>query len=52
VALQKVSPSGTDVLDEHVVATIRVDDPRYDERFLAAMATARERQALFEAEDG
>ena len=52
VALQKVSPSGTDVLDEHVVATIGVDDPRYDERFLAAMATARERQALFEAEDG
>ena len=52
VALQKVSPSGTDVLDEHVVATVAVDDPRYDEKFLAAMATARERRALFEAEEG
>lgn len=52
VALQKVSLGGADVLDEHVVATVGVDDPRYDEKFLAAMATARERQALFEAEDG
>lgn len=52
VALQKVSPDGSDVLDEHVVATVNVDDPRYDEKFLAAMATARERLALFEAEEG
>ena len=48
VVLQKVS--GASVLDEHVVATIRIDDPGYDATFLAAMATARERRALFETE--
>jgi hypothetical protein len=51
VVLQKISPSGTNVLDEHIIATIRVDDPEYDDKFLSAMSTARQRQALFEAEE-
>jgi hypothetical protein len=51
VVLQKVSPSGNNVLDEHLIATVRVDDPEYDEKFLTAMSTARERRALFEAEE-
>ena len=50
--VQKTSPTGVNVLDEHSVATIRIDDPEYDAKFLAAMATARERRALFESEDG
>jgi len=50
VVLQKVS-AGANVLDEHVVATIPVDDPDYDARFLTAMNTARERRALFETEE-
>jgi hypothetical protein len=51
VVLQKVSPSGVDVLDEHVIATIPVGDPEYDAKFLTAMNTARERRALFEIEE-
>jgi hypothetical protein len=51
VVLQKTSPSGFNVVDEHVIATLRVDDPEYDAKFLTAMSTARERRALFEAED-
>jgi hypothetical protein len=51
VVLQKVSEGGL-VLDEHVVASLRADDPEYDHKFLAAMSAARERQALFEAEEG
>ena len=51
VVLQKFSPGGITVLSEHVVATIPVDDPAYDEKFLAAMNTARERRALFESEE-
>jgi hypothetical protein len=51
VLLQKVSPGGISVLTEHVVATIPVDDPAYDEKFLTAMTTARERRALFESEE-
>jgi hypothetical protein len=51
VVVRRVSPSGVTVLDEHVVATIAVDDPEYDAKFLAAMTTARERRALFEAEE-
>ena len=51
VVVQKVSENGEKVLDEHTVATVRVEDPEYDAKFLAAMATARERRALFEAED-
>jgi hypothetical protein len=34
------------VLDAQVVATIRVDDPEYDAKFLAAMSTARERRLV------
>jgi hypothetical protein len=51
VVLQKVSASGANVLDEHVVATIPVDDPEYEARFLAAMSAARERRALFDTEE-
>ena len=51
VVLQKTSPSGTNLLDEHVVATIRLDDPDYDSLFMQAMATARERRAMFETEE-
>jgi len=51
VVLRKVSSSGAGVLDEHLVATVHVDDPEYDAKFLTAMAAARERQALFEAEE-
>src|SRR5689334_13927021 len=51
VVVQKVSPGGTNLLNEHVVATISADDPDYDAKFLAATATARERRAMFEAED-
>jgi hypothetical protein len=46
-----VSASGTKVIDEHIVGTIRVDDPAYDEKFLGAMTAARQRQALFESEE-
>ena len=51
VVLQKVSETGAQVLDEHVVAVIDVDDPAYDAKFLAAMSAARERRALFELEE-
>jgi len=51
VVLQKVSDSGAEVLDEHVVATLPCDDAEYDDKFLAAMSIARQRQALFEAEE-
>ena len=50
VVLQKTRQGAASVLNEHVVATIPVGDPAYDEKFLAAMSTARERRALFEAE--
>ena len=52
VVLQKVREGDTRVLDEHVITTIRSDDPEYDDKFLAAMDAARQRQALFEAENG
>ena len=52
VVLHRISESGCKVLDEHLVATFRSDDPEYDDKFLAAMNTARQRQALFESEDG
>jgi hypothetical protein len=51
VVLQKMSPSGANLLNEHVVETIRLDDPDYDAKFMTAMAAARERRALFESED-
>ena len=52
VVVRKVSPNGTNVLDEHEVAEIPTEAPDYDTRFMTAMATARERVALFEAEQG
>ena len=52
VVLQKVREGDTRVIDEHVITSIRADDPEYDAKFLAAMDAARQRQALFEAEDG
>jgi hypothetical protein len=51
VALKKVSTGGAMVLDEHVVARIPIGDSEYDAKFMAAMAAARERRALFEAEE-
>jgi hypothetical protein len=51
VVVQKISATGVNKLDEHVVAELRRDDPDYDERFLEAMNTARQRQSLFEAEE-
>lgn len=51
VVLQKVAVGGAGVVDEHVIAMIRTDDPRYDEKFLTAMEAARQRRALFEAEE-
>jgi hypothetical protein len=52
VVLQKISGDGKQVLDEHTVATIPSEDPSYEDKFLAAMLAARQRQALFESEDG
>lgn len=52
IVLQKISESGAQVLDEHVIATLRSDDPEYDDKFLVAMNTARMRQAVFESEEG
>ena len=52
VVLQKVRDGDSRVLDEHVITSVRSDDPEYDDKFLAAMNAARQRQALFEAEDG
>jgi hypothetical protein len=51
VVVQKVAPDGVRLIEEHLVDTIGADDPAYEDRFLTAMATARQRQALFEAED-
>ena len=52
VVLQKVRDGDTRVLDEHVIATVRVDDPDYDAKFLAAMSAARERRAELDEEAG
>ena len=51
VVVQKVSPTGVNLLDEHVVAELHRDDGDFDARFLEAMSTARQRQALFQAEE-
>lgn len=51
VVVQKVSTTGVNLLDEHVVAELERDDPDYDTRFLEAMHTARQRQSVFEAEE-
>ena len=51
VVVQKITPAGTHVLDEHLIATIPVGKPDYDELFMTAMATARQRMAVFESEE-
>ena len=51
VVVHKVTLGGAQVLDEHVIAEIAVSDPDYDELFMTAMATARQRQAIFESEE-
>jgi hypothetical protein len=51
VVVQKVSATGVNLLDEHVVAELHRDDPDFDGRFLEAMSTARQRQSVFEAEE-
>jgi hypothetical protein len=51
VVLQKMSTGGANLLNEHVVATIPLDDPDYDTKFMTAMANARERRAMFESEE-
>ena len=51
VVLQKISTSGANVVDEHIIATVATDDPDYDAKFLTAMSIARERRALFEVEE-
>ena len=51
VVLQKVREGDTRVLDEHLITSVRSDDPEYDDKFLAAMNAARQRRALFETED-
>jgi hypothetical protein len=51
VLVHKVSSGGGQVLDEHVIAEIAADDPAYDEIFMTAMATARQRKAIFETEE-
>ena len=51
IVVQKVSATGVNLLDEHVVAELHRDEPDYDTRFLEAMNTARQRQSVFEAEE-
>ena len=51
VVVHKVGPGGARVLDEHVIAEIPVNDPEFDELFMTAMATARQRKAVFETEE-
>ena len=51
VVLRKIAPNGWHVVDEHIIATIAVEDPEYDAKFLAAMSDARARRALFESEE-
>jgi len=51
IVVQKVSATGVNLLDEHVVAELHRDEPDYDARFLEAMSTARQRQSVFEAEE-
>jgi hypothetical protein len=51
VVLRKVLADGASVVDEHVIASVPVDDPDYDSRFLEAMARARARLSLFESEE-
>lgn len=51
VVVQKVSATGVNLLDEHVVAELHRDDPDYDTKFMEAMNAARQRQSVFQAEE-
>lgn len=51
VVLQKYDDHRDKVLGQHFVGAIPLDDPDYDARFLAVMDSARQRRALFEAEE-
>jgi hypothetical protein len=49
VVVRRRLPDGRTV-DEHVIAVIEDQDEEYEVRFLAAMAQARARAALFQSE--
>lgn len=51
VVLQKHDDQRGKVLGQHLVGRIPLDDPDYEARFLAVMDSARQRRALFEAEE-
>ena len=51
VVLQKHDDRRDKVLGEHLVGTIPLADPDYEARFLEVMDSARQRRALFEAEE-
>lgn len=51
VVLQKHDDQRDKILGQHLVGTIPLDDPDYEAKFLAVMASARQRRALFEAEE-
>jgi hypothetical protein len=51
VVLQKYNKEGDKVLGQHIIGAIPLDDPDYEERFLSVMDSARQRRALFEAEE-
>ena len=51
VVVRRRTSGGHTILDEHAIATIAVDDAEYDQKFMEAMASARQRRAMFEAED-
>ncbi|WP_107775082.1 hypothetical protein [Nocardioides sediminis] len=51
VVLQRHDARRDRVLGEHVVGAVPLDDPDYEDRFMALMDAARARRALFEAEE-
>jgi hypothetical protein len=51
IVVRKVVPGTGMVLDEHLIDSIRDDDPDWDARFLDAMARARARAALLQSEE-
>jgi len=51
VVVRKVVAATGVVVDEHLVAVVADDDSDYDAKFLAAMAEARQRVALFQSEE-
>jgi hypothetical protein len=44
--------ANTKVLDEHLIKSIRSDDPEYDDKLLAGITPRGRGPALREAEDG